>query len=197
MEYTNFDYNECLETAKAFHGDACSGIKIGSRMAIIGLEAIGIADPKGSDRKDFMVYVESDRCASDAILAITGCHPGKRTLKVLNYGKMAAVFVNLKTGKAVRVSSKNKDGDTVTTREMIDQEPRSDDYLTASDEELFDVKEVSVKIPEGELPGKPARIVTCASCGERVMDMRDVTVDGKFYCVPCAFKEQRYYSEKN
>jgi len=197
MKYANFDYNECLETAKNFHGEACAGIKMGSRIAILGLEAIGITDPKGANRKDFMVYVESDRCASDAILAITGCHPGKRTLKVFNYGKMAATFVNLKTGKAVRVSSKNREGDVVTTREMIEKNPRGDDYLMVSDEELFDVKEVVVDIPEGELPGKPARIITCGSCGERVMDMRDVNIDGKYYCIPCTSKEQRYYSDKN
>jgi len=197
MKYANFDYNECLEVAKEFHGDACAGIKIGSRIAILGLEAIGITDPKGADRKDFMVYVESDRCASDAILAITGCHPGKRTLKVFNYGKMAATFVNLKTGKAVRVSSKNREGDVVTTREMIERESHGDDYLMLPDEELLEVKDVVVNIPEGELPGKPARIVTCASCGERVMDMRDVNIDGKYYCIPCAYREQRYYSDKN
>ena len=197
MEYANFDYNECLEAAKNYHGEACAGIKIGSRLAILGLEAIGITDPKDADRKDFLVYVESDRCASDAIIAITGVHLGKRTLKVFNYSKIAATFVNLKTGKAVRVSSKNRDGDEVTTREMIEKNPRSDDFLMAPDEELFEVKEVVMNIPEGELPGKPARIVTCVSCGERVMDMRDVNVDGKYYCIPCSSKEQRYYSEKN
>lgn len=195
MNYPNFDYNECLEVAKKFHGDACMGIKMGSRIAILGLEGIGIKDPRGADKKDFMVYVESDRCASDAILAITGCHPGKRTLKVLNYGKMAATFVNLKTGKAVRVSSKNREGDVVTTKEMIENEPRGDEYFSLPDEELFDVREVIVDIPEGERPGRPARIVTCASCGERVMDMRDIAKDGKYYCIPCA-SNQRYYAEK-
>ncbi|MCL2025273.1 MAG: TraR/DksA C4-type zinc finger protein, partial [Leptospirales bacterium] len=84
-----------------------------------------------------------------------------------------------------------------TTREMIEQNPRGDDYLMVSDEELFDVREVTVEIPEGELPGKPARIITCASCGERVMDMRDVSIDGKYHCIPCTSKEQRYYSEKS
>ena len=194
MKYANYNLDECIEIAKDFHGDACMGIKMGSRMSILGLEAIGIKDPRGEDRKDFMVYVESDRCASDAILAITGCHPGKRTLKVLNYGKMAATFVNLKTGKAVRVSTKNREGDTVTTKEMIEQNPHGDDQFLKSDEELFIVKEVLVNIPEGELPGRPTRVVTCASCGERVMDARDVSKDGKFYCIPCS--SERYYSEK-
>jgi formylmethanofuran dehydrogenase subunit E len=196
MNYKNFNYDECLQTAKAFHGDACAGIKMGSRMAILGMNAIGIRDPKGADRKDFMVFVESDRCASDAILAVTGCQPGKRTLKIMNYGKMAATFVNLKTGKAVRVASINREGDQVTTKEMIEQNPRSDDYLTMPDEELFTVTEVLVKIPEGELPGRPSRIVTCASCGERVMDARDVTVDGKTWCRNCADSSPYYRVKK-
>jgi formylmethanofuran dehydrogenase subunit E len=195
MNYENFNYDECLQTAKAFHGDACGGIKMGARMAILGMNAIGISDPKGAHRKDFMVFVESDRCASDAILAVTGCQPGKRTLKIMNYGKMAATFVNLKTGRAVRVASINREGDQVTTKEMIEQNPRSDDYLTMPDGELFTVTEVLVKIPEGELPGRPSRIVTCASCGERVMDARDVTVEGKLYCRNCA-DSSPYYTVK-
>jgi formylmethanofuran dehydrogenase subunit E len=108
---------------------------------------------------------------------------------------MAATFVNLKTGKAVRVASINREGDQVTTKEMIEQNPRSDDYLTMPDEELFTVTEVLVKIPEGELPGRPSRIVTCASCGERVMDARDVTVEGKIYCRNCA-DSSPYYTVK-
>lgn len=196
MKYEHFDYDECLETARRFHGDACGGIKTGTRIAIIGMEAIGITDPFGKDKKNFIVYVESDRCASDAVLAVTGCHPGKRTLKVLNYGKMAATFVNLKTGKAVRVSSKNREGDRTVTREIIEAEPHTDDYLNEPDDVLFDVQEVTVNIPEGELPGRPVRTVTCAGCGERVMDMRDVLIDGKFYCIPCAEKHT-YYSKKD
>lgn len=196
LNYKSFNYNQCLETARQFHGDACSGIKTGTRMAIIGMEAVGIREPFGADRKNLVVYVESDRCASDAILAVTGCHPGKRTLKVLNYGKMAATFVNLKTGKAVRVASKNREGNTVTTREMILAEPHTDEYLMKPDEELFDVMEVIVNIPEGEFPGSPSRIVTCSSCGERVMDMRDVLINGKYYCIPCA-ENKTYYEPKS
>ena len=116
METDNLDFETCIGEAKAFHGDLCAGIVLGTRMAILGLTAVGIDDPKGGDRKDLIVYVETDRCASDAILAVTGCHPGKRTMKILDHGKMAATFINLKTGKAVRVVAKNKDGDKVVTR---------------------------------------------------------------------------------
>ncbi|HAR95060.1 MAG TPA: formylmethanofuran dehydrogenase, partial [Deltaproteobacteria bacterium] len=127
MGENRLDLRTCLEEAKAFHGDVCAGIVLGTRLALLGLQAIGIDDPKGKDRKDLIVYVETDRCATDAILSVTGCHPGKRSMKILDYGKMAATFINVKTGKAVRVvvRSKGKPGDT-RTREVIDQEPPID-----------------------------------------------------------------------
>lgn len=120
MEWnSNLDFETCLKEAQAFHGGACAGIIIGTRMAILGLQKIGITDPKGADKKDLIVYIEMDRCASDAISAVTGCRPRKRTMKIFDHGKMAATFVNLKTGKAVRVRAKNRDGNMVTTREDI------------------------------------------------------------------------------
>lgn len=79
-------------------------------MAIAGLKAIGIRDPKAKDRKKLLVFVEIDRCATDAIMAITGCWPGKRTMKIVDYRKMAATLVNVHTGKAVRLAVKEKKG---------------------------------------------------------------------------------------
>lgn len=84
-------------------------------MAMAGLREIGITDPQGRSGEDLLVFVEIDRCAADAILSVTGCRPGRRTLKILDYGKMAATFVNLKTGKAVRVST------TAASRQKAEQ----------------------------------------------------------------------------
>lgn len=177
---------KCLEEAKEFHGDLCAGITLGTRMSILGLKAIGIDDPKGKDRKNIIVFAETDRCVTDALLATTGCHPGKRTMKVYDYGKMAATFVNLKTGKAVRVSTKNKDGNKVQTREDIEKNPHSNDYVMMPAEELFDIVEVSVDLKPEDLPGKPVHIVTCSSCGERIMDVREVYEENRILCRPCA-----------
>ncbi len=186
------DYDSCLAEAKEFHGEVCGGIIMGTRMAISGMRAIGIHDPKGEDRKNIMVFVEIDRCPTDAIIAVTGCHPGKRTLKVLDHGKMAATFINLGTGKAVRVSSKNRQGDVIKDRAMIEGEPMKDDFTTMADEELFTLTEVKVSLDPADMPGRPVRSAPCASCGERVLDMRDIEVDGKFYCRPCAEKKNYY-----
>jgi formylmethanofuran dehydrogenase subunit E len=192
----NLDFDTCVAAAKAFHGDLCTGVVLGTRMAILGLNAVSIEDPKGADRKNLIVYVETDRCVSDAILAVTGCHPGKRTMKILDYGKMAATFINLKTGKAVRVNVKPKDNDKKQTRGDIEQNPPADVYAKMPAENLFNVVEVSVNLKPEDMPGKPLRRVTCEACGEQVMDMREEEqTDGKLLCRPCAVGKN-YYSDK-
>jgi formylmethanofuran dehydrogenase subunit E len=197
MKTDNFNLKQCLNEAKAFHGHICGGITIGTRMSILGMKVIGIDDPKGKDKKDLMVFVEIDRCATDAILVVTGCHPGKRSMKILDYGKMAATFINLKTGKAVRIASKNDDGDKVVTKEMMEQNPHTvEDFSGKTDEELFDVEEVKVTLKPEDLPGKPVRSVVCSACGERIMDAREVIKYGKSLCKPCA-ENKRYYTNMN
>ena len=196
MNTDQLDLQKCLERASQFHGDLCAGITLGTRMSILGLKAIGIEDPMGKDRKNLIIFVETDRCAADAILAVTGCHPGKRTMKILDYGKMAATFINLATGKAVRVATKDKsiDPNKEYTREMIEQEPHTEKYAMMPAEDLFELHEVDVDLRPEDMPGKPLRIVTCSVCGERIMDMREIRDNGKILCRPCA--EGRTYWRK-
>lgn len=194
METNSLDLKQCLKEAEAFHGHMCGGINIGTRMSILGMKLIGISDPKGKDKKDLMVFVEIDRCATDAILIATGCHPGKRTMKILDYGKMAATFINLKTGKAVRIAAKNNDGNKIVTKEMMEQNPQTSEYFALkTDEELFDVEEVNIALKPEDLPGRPVRSVVCSVCGERIMDAREVIKDGNTFCRPCA-ENTTYYT---
>ncbi len=97
--------SKLLEYSSPLHGHLCSGQVLGVRMAIVGCREIGIEEPRGC--KKLLVYVEMDRCATDAIQALTGCSLGKRTLKFLDYGKMAASIINLETQKASRVLAKD------------------------------------------------------------------------------------------
>jgi formylmethanofuran dehydrogenase subunit E len=196
MKESNIDLDEYLKEVEKFHGHLCAGVMLGTRMALLGMKAIGIDDPKGKDKKNLMVYVEMDRCATDAILVVTGCHPGKRSMKILDYGKMAATFINLETGKAVRIAAKNNDGDKVVTREMIQQNPHTIDHAKKTDDELFTIADVKVELKPEDLPGPPLRTVVCSICGERVMDMRDILIDGKYLCKACA-DNNRYYSPVN
>src|SRR5881394_1380197 len=92
-----------LQKAERAHGHLCAGQILGVRMAMLGLDRLGIADPLGADRKRLVTFVEIDRCATDAIGMVTGCRLGKRTLKYRDWGKMAATFVDLSQDSGVRV----------------------------------------------------------------------------------------------
>jgi formylmethanofuran dehydrogenase subunit E len=180
------DFEATLKIAGDFHGDVCAGIRIGTRMSMCGLKRIGIADPKGADKKKLIVFVEIDRCATDAIMAITGCRPGKRTMKIYDYGKMAATFHNLETGRSVRVQSRPK---------QPQDKGDMPDFSVLPDEALFTIQEVEVMLRPEDLPGLPLRACACAQCGGNVMDGRDVMVDGRTLCKPCAAGED-YFKAK-
>lgn len=169
-------YLELLDEAGRFHGDVCRGIELGTRMTMRGLREIGIADPKGADRKNLIVYVEIDRCATDAIMALTGCRPGKRTMKVLDHGKMAATFIHLETRQAVRVALRPKR-----------PEARNEDVPmdTLSDDELLLVTPVEVDLRPEDMPGRPVRTCACDRCGENIMDGREIVAGGETLCRPC------------
>lgn len=180
------DYQTLLAEAGSFHGHVCTGIAIGTRMTMSGLRRIGIADPKGADRKNLMVFVEIDRCTTDAIMALTGCRPGKRTMKIRDYGKMAATFINLESGRAVRVvttmKAKPAEGDGVP------------DLSAVPEEDLFAITDVTVPLRPEDMPGKPLRRVLCACCGETILDGREVEHEGRTLCKPCHAANDYFHS---
>lgn len=180
-----------LEEVAAFHGEDCPGQTLGTRMALAGLAQVGIDDPRAPEnRKKLIVYVECDRCMSDAIMAVTGCRVGKRSIKIMDYGIVAATFVNLETGRAVRVIAREESralADNYAPAEIENKYERQRlAYRVMPDEELFDYEEVRVAIPDQDMPGRPSRRVQCDECGNWVQDYRDLERDGKTLCIPCA-----------
>src|ERR1700693_521179 len=101
---TSFD--ELLEEAKIAHGHLCAGQILGVRLAMLGCARLGIGEPRGRDRKRLVTFVEIDRCATDAIGVVTGCRLGKRALKFRDWGKMAATFVDVGDGRALRIAAR-------------------------------------------------------------------------------------------
>ncbi|MFN3739470.1 MAG: FmdE family protein [Thermodesulfovibrionales bacterium] len=188
------DFEALLDESVRVHGHLCPGQVLGVRMSMLGLSLIGIDEPKGRDRKNLIVFVEMDRCATDAVQSVTGCSLGKRTLKFMDYGKMAATFMNLKTGKAVRVIAKEE-----ARKRAKDYFPHIEDkykaqleaYKIMSDNELFETMPVIVRLKPEDMPGRPLRRIRCENCGEYVQDMREVNKDGKTLCRPCS--EGGYY----
>lgn len=170
-------FEQDLKVARDFHGGICAGIVFGVRIARAGLNYLGIKDPLKN--KDFIVFVEADRCIADAVYAVTRCSLGRRRLKWVDYGKMAASFVDIESNKGVRI--------VVNTKQRA---PEGEDMVafwgSIPDEELLKIEPIVVKLKKEDLPGKPLRRVMCEECGEFVMDGRDVLVDGRILCKACA-----------
>ncbi|HDO25864.1 MAG TPA: formylmethanofuran dehydrogenase, partial [Nitrospirae bacterium] len=52
-----FNFEELLDESIKVHGHLCPGQVLGVRMSILALEKLGLKDPKGSDRKNIIVFV--------------------------------------------------------------------------------------------------------------------------------------------
>ena len=189
-----------LVKAEAAHGHLCAGQILGVRMALLGLQLLGINDPRGADRKRLVTYIEIDRCATDAIGLVTGCRLGKRALKFRDWGKMAATFVDLNSGRAVRVVAL-EDSRELARQLFPDVEPKSRQQMLAyrelSDAQLFREQWVRVRVDASELPGTKGERVICPRCGEGVNFGRFVESDGQRLCLSCAEPTLRYWQPES
>ena len=204
------DLDELLRDAEVAHGHLCAGQVLGVRMAMLALRRLGIDDLRkrrladGSlnpDRKRLVTFVEIDRCATDAIGVVTGCRVGKRALKLRDWGKMAATFVDLAAKiegeeyKALRVvareSSKTRAKELYPELEKNAQQMKA--YREMPDEELFAEQWVRVALPASEFPGYKGERVACARCGEGVNFDRFLERNGERLCLACAEDATVYY----
>jgi len=185
---------EYLEDAAVAHGHLCAGQVLGVRLAMFGLQKLGINDPQGKDRKRLVTFVEIDRCATDAIMVVTGCRLGKRALKFRDWGKMAATFVDLETGKAVRVAA-TESSKALAKAMHPELESKNQQQMRAyqemGDDQLFNVQWVKVDLPPEEFPGYKGERIVCAECGEGISYHREVSREGKVLCRGCA--GERYW----
>lgn len=187
-------FDEYVAMAEAAHGHMCAGQILGLRLAIYGVNLLGIADPAGKDRKRLVSFVEIDRCATDAVPIVTGCRLGKRALKFRDFGKVAATFCDLATDRAVRVVA--RESSKQRARELY---PEIEDknaqqmraYREMPEQDLFDIQWVRVRLGPEDMPGYKAARVVCEACGEGINFKREVVRDGRTVCRACA--GERYY----
>ncbi len=188
--------DDLLVKAEAAHGHLCAGQILGVRMALLGLDRLGIADPRGADRKRLVTFVEIDRCATDAIGLVTGCRLGKRALKFRDWGKMAATFVDLASGRGVRIVAL-EDSRELARQLYPDVEPKSRQQMLAyrelADAQLFREQWVRVNVDAAEMPGSKGERTICPRCGEGVNFGRFSKVDGERLCLSCAQPALRYW----
>jgi formylmethanofuran dehydrogenase subunit E len=193
------DLDGLIDECGTLHGHVCPGQVLGVRMAVLGCQLTGIEDPRGVERKKLFVWVEIDRCVTDAITAVTGVRLGRRSLKFLDYGKVAATFLILSENLAFRVVAKEE------SRELADalfpsidnkKERQMLTYREADVSLLFKVESVRLELDNFEMPGRPRRRIICTQCGEGINDGRDlVDALNRRVCRSCAFGG--YYQRSN
>src|SRR5438045_3612443 len=183
---------EYLELSAKAHGHLCAGHVLRVRLAMLGLRELGINDPV-AERKRLITYVEIDRCVTDAVAVVANCRLGKRALKFRDWGKVAATFVDLQTGRAVRIAA--KESSKQAARELfpdMDKEAgQQKAYAQLSDDVLFDKKWVKVEVAPEDLPGFKGPRVVCAECGEGINFKREILREGRTLCRACA--GDKYY----
>ena len=204
------EFDELLREAEIAHGHLCAGQILGVRMAMLAMRRLGIHSPRkrtlangelNPDRKRPVVFVEIDRCATDAIGVVTGARVGKRALKLRDWGKMAATFVDLDAKvapneyKAIRVvaleDSKQRARELYPELEKNEAQMRA--YRELPDDELFSEQWVRVPISASEFPGYKGERLACARCGEGINFDRFVECNGDRLCLACANPSSLYY----
>ncbi len=185
------DFETLLKGSAEAHGHLCPGQVVGVRMAMLGCELIGRDDPANLPQiKEIIVYVEIDRCATDAISYVTGVKLGRRSLKFVDNGIMAATFFNLGTGRAFRICSTEASRDIAACYAPGIEDnhlQQLEAYKIMPLERLFVTEEVEIEVPVNEMPGPSRFKAICQSCGVVVRDKKEVLKNGRIMCKPCAF----------
>ena len=134
--------------------------------------------------------MEIDRCATDAVAVVTGCRLGKRALKFRDWGKVAATFVDVSTGRAVRIAAKRVIQGPGPPDASLSFENKNQQQMLAyreiSDDDLFTTQWVKVELPPEEFPGYKGERIVCEVCGEGINFRREVRREGKVLCRGCA-----------
>ena len=174
------DHQELWKKCVAFHGHECGGLTIGYQAALYAAELL---DLTFSSDEQVVCISENDACGVDAIQVMLGCSVGKGNLLFHMTGKQAFSFYDRRTGRSVRLVLKRK------PREMS-REESFQYYQSCSPDEMFDVKEAKISIPEH------ARLFdsyVCECCGETTGTNWIRLQGGKKLCVDCYVQYDRFH----
>lgn len=176
-----------LAATASRHDHLCPRQVLGVRMGLAGGRLVGVQVPQAD--KGLFTVVETDGCGADGVSVATNCWVGHRTLRVEDYGKMAATFVNRASGRAVRVHPRAEARDRAAARA-----PEAEDrwqamllgYQRLPDAELLAWAPVELVTPVETLVSRPGARVVCAECGEEIMNEREILAGRRPLCRPCA-----------
>lgn len=180
--------DELLNTCAVLHQHLCPRQVLGVRMGLLGGRLLGLEVPQTDKR--LLTFIELDGCGADGIAVATGCRVGRRTLRVLDYGKTAATFVDTHTQRAFRVRPRPEARDHAQAY-APEATTRWEGYLLGyqrmPEEELLEAQEVALTWSLEKLLSKHGYRVTCEACGEEIINEREVVVRGRVLCQACAY----------
>ncbi len=188
------DLSELMAASAALHRHLCPRQVLGIRMGLCAGQALGLDLPQTGKR--LLTIVETDGCAADGVAVATNCWIGRRTMRVMDFGKVAAVFVDTRTSRAVRIVPRPE------ARGLAGQyapdarsswEAQLIGYQAMPEETLLRVQPVALTLSLRQLLSRPRARAVCAACGEEILNEREVLQNGQTLCRACA--GQRYYSD--
>lgn len=179
--------DEILRESSARHKHLCPRQVLGARMALYASELLGLELPRRDKR--LLVIAETDGCTVDGLIAATGCHVGGRTLRILDFGKVAATFIDTYTESAFRLAPKPEARSLALeyipgTRTQWEAMLKG--YQVIPNETLFKVQTVRLEVPLAEIISKPGKKSTCMQCGEEIINGREVVSHDVLLCRACA-----------
>jgi formylmethanofuran dehydrogenase subunit E len=161
-------------------------------MGILAGKLLGLELPQ--ERKRLFVFMETDGCAADGVSVSTGCWVGRRTMRIIDFGKVAATFVDTDTDVAYRIhphlQSRLRASD-FTPNPKSRWHAQREAYQHMSDEELLIAKSVELRMDIKAIIGRPGSRVNCEICGEEVINQREWFHEGTVLCRGCA--GENYY----
>jgi formylmethanofuran dehydrogenase subunit E len=179
--------NSLLDASAARHRHLCPRQVLGVRMGLYAGRLLGLELPQSGKR--LLTIAETDGCTVDGLSVATNCWVGHRTLRVEDYGKVAATFVDVKAHSAIRIAP-SPQARTLAVSVMADAGNRWEAYLHGyqiiADSDLFVVQRVTLTTPVEAILGQPGSQAICARCGEEVINLREVIVNGETLCRACA-----------
>lgn len=181
------DLDDLLTLSATHHHKLCPRQILGVRIGLLAGRLLGIPLPQPEKR--LLAISETDGCFVDGVSAATGCYVGRRTLRIEDYGKIAATFVDTRTGQAIRIAPQG------SVRELAwEYAPSARNkwqaqligYQHIPDELLLHWQQVELTVPVKLIIGQAGKRVNCEICGEEVINQREVMHEGMILCKPCA-----------
>ncbi len=178
---------DLLQASAALHNHLCPRQVLGVRMGMYAGELLRLELPQTDKR--LLVIVETDGCFADGVATATNCWIGRRTMRVVDYGKTAATFIDTETEVALRLAPR-RDARQLAPEYAPAAANRWEAMLLGYQQIelplLFDVQQVTLKTPLAQILSRPGVRRTCDRCGEEIINERELLVGGECLCQACA-----------